>query len=173
MKKILLGALTLLLVGAGCTNAPQPSIQNNDLTANVQSNIEWQMYTDSDPDFDIQFEYPTGYAVTPGGTDSFFGYDIAEQGSNTAKIRIIMTRDSLAAQLFADNIKGDARYGLFERYAKVGQNPLYEPTGEIHVAATGSLDSQGIFTFIIDQQPTDDLTIADHIFETLHVTNKK
>ncbi|MEK7146027.1 MAG: hypothetical protein AAB448_04335 [Patescibacteria group bacterium] len=161
-------------------NLMLPSAEQSVDSTNNQENVsvtEWQMYSDSNPDFDIRFEYPKGYEVIAGGTDSFFGYDIYEQGSNVPKIRIIMTYDNDAAQLFENSVEGTIagtnREELFERYATVGPNPIYEPAGDVHFAGTGGLDSQGISIFIIDEVPNDDLTIADHVFETLNVVNKK
>lgn len=178
MKKIIFGTLALLLLGAGCTNTSQPSTTSSSVPDQEKSqdgeDIVWKMYRDTNVDFDIQFEYPEGYTVLPGGTDTFFGYDIAKEGSDTAKIRIIMTRDNNAADLFINSVKGtETLNSVFEQYATIAENPLYQTSGEVHFGATGGLDSQGISIFILDEEPTDDLRIANHVFETTSVVNKK
>lgn len=178
MKHLSVLALVLLM-GAGClsnnttSTAPSRTVTVGTTATTIVDvkDLTWESYTDSDEAFDIKFDFPDGYAVGSGSNDSFTGYDIADASGKT-KIKIVITSNGQAAESFRLALPGGDLGAAETASVTVKANPLYEPSGKVHVMGFGGLDSNPLSIYLIDEQPTSDTSFLLRVYESLQVVAK-
>lgn len=171
MTTKLFAAMSLaVLLGAGCADASLRT-SGEVSTSTTTTENDWKSYANTNADFDVSFEYPENSTVSVESNDRYTGYNILDADGDIA-VKIVITSDTQAAESFRLALPGGDLGAAESTTVNVASNSLYEPSGSVRVVSWGSLESQGLTVYIIDEQPPAGDAIVARIESSIAVVAK-
>lgn len=182
MKNIALKTLgtlgIVILMGAGCMPGSTNDTNNTNNTNTPVQDPNLEHFTEEESLWKVSFDYPKGYTVTGGGTDSFTGYDITPEGDDTPRIRILISDARTGAAdsfINATTEKTNTEQGnlTIATHAKIGDNNLINDIGEVHYIVHYNDASNPWKAIIIDLRGAgNNLEMLYDVAKNLEITDK-